>query len=69
MQSEQAASLRRSWGDKPCDHPGFSKEYYLSAQTGDYICGQCGNCFTREEVEQIKLRRKNDLSRKESPNL
>lgn len=50
MQAERAARLRASWGDRPCNHPSFDKEYMLSAQTGDYICEQCGREFTRDEM-------------------
>ncbi len=57
MQSKRAAEIRQKWGSKKCDHPKFDKEYYLSAQTGDYICMQCGNCFTREEVKEIESKR------------
>ena len=42
MQMEKAAELRRKWGDKPCEHPSLSKEYFLGTGTGDYVCTQCG---------------------------
>ena len=58
MQSKKAALIRQEWGDKPCDHPDFDKEYMLGAQTGDYICTQCGRCFMREEKEAIETKRK-----------
>lgn len=57
MQNRRAAELRESWGDKPCDHPSFEKEYYLGAQSGDYVCVQCGECFTRSEKESIEVER------------
>lgn len=57
MQSKKAARLRRDWGDKPCDHLDFDKEYDLGAQTGDYVCVQCGECFTRHEKEAIEAKR------------
>jgi len=61
MQRKKAAQFRRDWGDTPCDHPGFDKEYDLGAQTGDYICVQCGKCFTRREKEEIETKRKKQL--------
>ena len=42
MQTTKAAKLRDRWGDKPCDHPGWDREYYLGASTGDDICTSCG---------------------------
>ena len=57
MQMEKAKHLRREWGDKPCDHPTFDKEYYLSMQTGDYVCEQCGRSFFKSEVQAIREER------------
>jgi hypothetical protein len=57
LQVRKALELREEWGDKPCDHPEFENEYDLGAQTGDYVCTQCGRTFTRTEVEKIRLRR------------
>ena len=48
-QALRAAQLRAEWGDKPCDHPDFRKEYYRGMDTGDVICTQCGRIMTREE--------------------
>jgi len=42
MQMTEAQKLRKEWGDKPCDSPRFEKEYHLGAQTGDYVCTNCG---------------------------
>ena len=42
MQLKDAAQLRKDRGDEPCDHPNIEKEYYLGAQTGDYVCTSCG---------------------------
>ena len=44
MQMEKAAKLRRRWtakGNPPCSHPRLDKEYYLGADTGDYVCTTC----------------------------
>ena len=60
MQAKKAARLRRLWMDKgnpPCDHPELDKEYYLGAQTGDYVCTTCGQTFTPDEAEVIRKRR------------
>jgi hypothetical protein len=57
VQIGDAAQLRRQWGDRPCDHPRFSKEYHLGADTGDYICEQCGKCFAPQEMRQIEEER------------
>lgn len=53
MQHDKAKYLREDWGDKPCEHPSFEKEYYLGADTSDFVCSTCGAEFTREEKEII----------------
>lgn len=51
MQNDKAQQLQRSWGDKPCEHKSVEKEYFLGAQTGDYVCTTCGkNFFSRQEA-------------------
>ena len=35
---------------------GFSKEYYLSSQTGDYICDNCKVCVENYIDEVMNLR-------------
>jgi hypothetical protein len=42
MQLKDAESLRRSWGDKPCNHDHVDREYYNDMQTGDMVCIACG---------------------------
>lgn len=42
MQTNEAAELRKKWGDKPCNHEQLEPEYYLGAHTGDYSCKKCG---------------------------
>ena len=39
---------------KPCPHPRFSKEYMAGMDTGDKICAECGELFTRAEWLQLK---------------
>ena len=58
MQAAKARELRKEWGDKPCDHPDVDKEYYLGAQTGDYVCTQCGKEFSRGDYEGVTENRK-----------
>ncbi|GAB4073247.1 hypothetical protein GCM10028778_08060 [Barrientosiimonas marina] len=48
MQMEKAEEIRKEWGNKPCEHPTITKEYYLGAQTGDYVCTQCGQTRSNE---------------------
>lgn len=54
MQFDKAKNLREEWGNKPCDHPSLEKEYYLGADTSDYVCSTCGATFTRQEKEKIE---------------
>jgi hypothetical protein len=42
MQMLKATEIRKSWGNKPCDHPHLAKEYHFGTATGDYICTQYG---------------------------
>jgi hypothetical protein len=59
MQDEIAERLRKNWGDKPCDHPKFEKEYFLGMH-GDYVCCQCGRVFTKEERDEAETKRRVD---------
>jgi len=56
MQFSDAQHLRETWGEKPCDHPGYDKEYYLGADTMDKVCTQCGKVLSAEEIAEIKNR-------------
>jgi len=60
MQTKKAQSLRAKWGNNPCDHPDFDKEYDFGAQTGDYVCTQCGEEFTEAEKNEIIAQRERD---------
>lgn len=53
MQMDKAIELRKAWGNKLCSHPNFDKEYYLGADTGDYVCTTCGCSFTKQEREKL----------------
>ena len=57
MDYEKAMKLKENWGNKPCPHPSFQKEYYRSSQTGDYVCLQCGETFTPQEKEAMEQNR------------
>ena len=53
MQLEEAKALRESWGDKPCNHPSFADEYMFGSKTGDFVCEQCGQTFTKREKDKL----------------
>lgn len=58
MQRKRAIALHQEWGDKPCPHPAFSKEYDAGERTGNFVCTQCGATFTfREKAELLAARR------------
>ena len=66
MYIDEAEKLRQEWGNKPCDHPHFEREYYHGdyitnhedKKTNDWICTQCGRDFTDEEKKAIEEERK-----------
>ena len=59
MKQKQAALLRQAWGDKPCDHPAFAREYGADGErTGSYICTQCGGTLTFRERSELLSARK-----------
>jgi len=49
MQTNEAADLRKKWGEKKCSHPKTEKEYYLGSDTGDRVCTTCGRDVDRTE--------------------
>ena len=53
VQKKRATALRQEWGDKPCPHPAFAKEYDLGERTGSYVCTQCGKTFTFKERAEL----------------
>ena len=58
VKKKQAAALQQAWGDKPCDHPAFAREYDLGERTGNYVCTQCGATLTfRQKAEIVAARR------------
>ena len=53
MQRKRAIVLQQEWGDKPCDHPAFAKEYDMGERTGSFICTQCGKQITFKERAEL----------------
>ena len=58
MQRKKAEELRKSWGDKPCDHPALSREYDAGERTGNYLCTQCGASLSFREKTELTASRK-----------
>lgn len=56
LRMSEIAELRRRWGNKPCNHPDYTKEREdKGGKTGDYVCTQCGKTFlTLEDAEAAK---------------
>ncbi len=57
MQRKKAIELQRAWGDQPCEHPMFSREYDMGERTGNYCCTQCGVSVTFREKAEITAAR------------
>ncbi len=53
MKKKRAEQLQEEWGGKPCDHPALAKEYDMGAQTGRYVCTQCGAGFNHREKAEL----------------
>jgi hypothetical protein len=60
MQKKRATALKQEWGDKPCDHPAFAKEYDLGERTGNFVCTTCGATFTFRQKAEITAARRAD---------
>ena len=64
IEYKKVLKLQEAWGDKVCNHPRFEKEVYgmvtvsgyIETKTGDYVCMQCGEVFTKEEKERLEKR-------------
>lgn len=55
-----ATTLRKRWeeeGNKLCEHPDITKEYYLGAHTMDYVCTVCGEEFSLAQKSDIEQKR------------
>lgn len=60
MQTSESKALRKRWeeeGNKICEHPHITKEYYLGTHTMDYVCTVCGKEFSLEEKRVIEKNR------------
>ena len=57
MQRKKAVELQKAWGDRPCDHPAFSREYDQGERTGNYCCTQCGASVTFRQKSEITAAR------------
>ena len=57
MQRRKSLALQQAWGDKPCEHPEFSREYDMGERTGNYCCTQCGVSVTFREKAEITAAR------------
>ena len=53
MEYEEVKALREQWGGKPCDHPDFTDEILFGSKTGDFVCTQCGESFTKRQRDQL----------------
>ena len=61
LQRKKAIELQQNWGNQPCDHPAFSREYDLGERTGNYCCTQCGATISfRERAEIMATREAKD---------
>ena len=58
VQRKKAVEMRQQWGDRPCDHPAFSREYDSGERTGNYCCTQCGASLTFREKAELMASRK-----------
>jgi hypothetical protein len=57
MQHTEANALKEKWGDKPCRHPQFEKEYNLTASTGKLVCSICGHEITKQKYPSPDISR------------
>jgi hypothetical protein len=53
-----AQKIKDSWGNKPCDHPRFEKEYYAGAFLINWVCTHCGKEFTIAQKLELDSERK-----------
>ena len=67
MQRKKAVQLQEAWGDQPCAHPAFSREYDQGERTGNYCCTQCGASMTFRQKAEIMASRAADARRPDGP--
>lgn len=58
MKRKKALQLQQEWGDRPCEHPSFAKEYDLGERTGNFVCTQCGRIVSQREKIEITASRR-----------
>ena len=58
MKRKRALQLQQEWGDRPCEHPAFAKEYDMGARTGSFVCTQCGAILSSRDKAQITAARR-----------
>lgn len=58
MEYNDAQKVRDAWGNKPCNHPHFEKEYYVGACLINWVCTQCGKQFTIAQKLELDSKRK-----------
>jgi hypothetical protein len=58
MKKKRGLELRQEWGDQPCTHPAFAKEYDQGVRTGNFICTQCGISLGFREKGQLMAERR-----------
>jgi hypothetical protein len=58
MKRKKALQLQEAWGDQPCDHPAFAKEYDQQVRTGNFVCTQCGAIVGFREKSEIMAARR-----------
>lgn len=55
MKTKGALALQAAWGEKPCDHPAFAREYDADGRrTGNSICTQCGQILSFREKAELR---------------
>lgn len=45
MQVADSDTLRKTWGNKVCEHREVEREFYLETPTGQFVCAACGKTF------------------------
>jgi hypothetical protein len=62
MKRKRALQLQQEWGDRPCPHPEFAKEYDHGVRTGKFVCTQCGAILTGRDKAEIRISRESGES-------
>jgi hypothetical protein len=54
----QPGSQKKEQGNKRCEHARLDREHRIDSQTGDYVCGVCGERFTPREATELRSRQR-----------